>query len=172
MSRTDWTALVTRPSAEYAAVSDLARFGLNPYLPQVRRLHLAPSTTPMLRRYPLFPRYLFLPFRQLDYDVLRNCRTLLQPKPVLADALGRPWRAPLHVIEAVRRIEAAGTLDESPESNLKIPLKIGDKVRINNKLLDGITAFIENSSDKDLHVLMPLLGGARVRVARASVTKA
>ena len=56
MARTDWAALVTEPAAEYTASAELVRFGLQPYLPQVRRRHRAQGLA-LVRLYPLFPRY-------------------------------------------------------------------------------------------------------------------
>lgn len=164
MARTDWIALVTRPASEYAASVELARFGLAPYLPQRKRLHLpVRAATPMLRSYPLFPRYLFLPLRELDHSVLRNCPALL-PSPVLADSFGRHWRAPDSVIKTLQATEIDGIFDEKT-------LKTGDKVRINGVLFADLTAFVETSNNRDLLILTPLLGGVTVRISRKRVTK-
>jgi hypothetical protein len=50
MARTDWTALVTEPAAEYVARTELERFDLRPYLPQVRKRWLAPHGGGLLMR--------------------------------------------------------------------------------------------------------------------------
>jgi hypothetical protein len=164
LARTDWIALVTRPAAEYTASVELSRFGLAPYLPQRKRLHLpVRAATPMLRSYPLFPRYLFLPLRELDHSVLRNCHALL-PSPVLADSFGRHWRAPDTVIRTLQTTEVDGVFDEKT-------LKTGDKVRINGVLFADLTAFVENTGNRDLLILTPLLGGASVRISRKNVTR-
>lgn len=164
MARTDWIALVTAPAAEYMAYHELIRLSLSPYLPQTRQRHFSTLTRNAVTRcYPLFPRYLFLPFRELDHVTLRLAKGLSRPSPVLSSGDGNPWRAPEHVIVALKEAEASGAFDDV--------LKNGDKIRINHSVLANLTAFVEDSTTKDLHVLTPLLGGARARVARARVTK-
>jgi hypothetical protein len=37
MARNDWVAALTEPAAEYMACTELSRFGLNAYLPQLRK---------------------------------------------------------------------------------------------------------------------------------------
>lgn len=164
MARSDWIALVTEPTAEYVAQTDLLRFGLTPYLPQVRRRCVLPyAPRYQIRLYPLFPRYLLLPLGQLDRGLLRACRGLYRVKPLLADSDGRPWRAPEKVVLAIRQAEANGDFDEN--------LTKGDKVRITDSIFTNISAFLENYSGNTAKLLTPLLGGATIRVARNRVAK-
>jgi len=101
MARTDGTALVTDPAAEYTARTELERLDLNPYLPQIRKCwQPTHGNTAHMRRYPLFPRYLLLPIRDADSPAIRVCRGLRKIKPVLADGEGRPWRCPAVMIDA------------------------------------------------------------------------
>ncbi len=164
MARHDWIALVCEPMAEYKAFIDLQRYGLNPYLPQRKaRCRLPDGKVGPIRSYPLFPPYLLLPFADIGDRVIVNaCRGLRKGKRILADADGVLWKVPEATILQMREAEFGGLFDES--------LKIGDKVQINVPNLELIEAFVENSDHRLLTLMTPLLGGARVRVDRASVT--
>jgi hypothetical protein len=95
MARDDWVALVTDPAAEYVVRTELERFGLRPYLPQLRKRWTGSHTgIALMRRYPLFPRYILLPIRDSSGSAVRVCRGLRRIKPILSDAEGRVWRAP------------------------------------------------------------------------------
>ncbi len=164
MARDDWTALVTDPTAEYTAFTELTRFGLHPYLPQIRRRWLAPQTKKLLiRQYPLFPRYLLLPFRDIDPTAIRTARGLRRIKPVLSDTDGRPWRTPNYVINAIREAETRGSFDEI--------LFKGDKIAFNSGILQGIQAFIEKSSENSVQLLAPLFGGVKLVTSPAGVSR-
>jgi hypothetical protein len=163
MARTDWAALVTEPAAEYTASAELVRFGLQPYLPQVRRRHRAQGLA-LVRLYPLFPRYLLVPIGDAQAPALRLARGLRKPRPVLTDDDGRPWRAPGDLIEALMAAERRGDFDET--------LAHGDRVRLASGALAGVNALLQGSSGSRAELLMPLLGGCRVRVAEAKVVRA
>jgi transcription antitermination factor NusG len=135
MARNDWVALVTDPAAEYVARTELERFGLRPYLPQLRKRWTTPHTnTSLMRRYPLFPRYILLPVRDSTTSAVRVCRGLRKLKPILCDAEGRPWRASDRVIAAVREAEERGEFDEV--------LSQGDKVQLAKGVLAGVKAVL------------------------------
>lgn len=164
MARSDWVALVTEPAAEYTAATELTRLGLHPYLPQAARRWSPPDAVAIMRRYPIFPRYLLLPVADLDHRRLRLARGLRRARPILADGNGRPWRVGDAIIGAIRAAEEAGDFDDI--------LVRGDKVRINDGILANIAAFLEESHGNTLHLLTPLLGGATVRIARTRVSRA
>ena len=87
MARHDWTAIVTDPAQEYLAQSELARFGLQSYLPQIKKRWVATHNGRLLmRRYPLFPRYILLPLTEIRTASIYACRGLRNYHPVLADA--------------------------------------------------------------------------------------
>ena len=109
---TDWVALVTEPAAEYLAATELQRFGLAPFLPQMRRRWRSPHGKAVLRRFPLFPRYLLLRIDETAHPALRIARGLRKARPILADDLGRPWRCPHAVIDAIMLAERRGEFDE------------------------------------------------------------
>ena len=165
MARDDWTALVTDPAAEYSARTELERFNLHPYLPQIQKRWLPPrSNAALMRRYPLFPRYILLPIRDSDSPVVRICRGLRKVKPILADSEGRLWRAPDAVIAAVREAEARGDFDEA--------VGPGDKVHLAKGVLTGVAAIlIRNASGCRAEILMPLFGGVRATVPQGQVAR-
>jgi hypothetical protein len=160
MARTDWIALVTAPSAEYAAAIDLERFCLHPYLPQQCRRTLI-NGLPKLRRFPLFPRYILLPVPELDYRVLRTARGVLKTSPVLSDREGRIWRAPAKAIDQIKAAEESGNFDEKLEK--------GAKVRIRGQAFSNISAFIEATNHGMVELFTPLLGGSRLRTKAHNV---
>lgn len=164
MARNDWVALVTEASREYTAYNELIRFEKHPYLPQVLRMQVVEGTA-QWRKYPLFSRYLLLPFSELDKTILRACQGFIRSdRVVLGGENGNLWRAPNRVIQALMDAEKSGILNEN--------YKIGEKVRINDKILSNIEAFVTQSSDKSLTLLTPLLGGARIRTTIAKVVRA
>jgi hypothetical protein len=166
MARDDWVAPVTAPAAEYLARTELERFDLRPYLPQLRKRWVSPHTKKMLmRRYPLFPRYLLLPIGDLSFSAIRLCRGLRRLKPILADADGRSWRAPAEVIGAVKEAEARGDFDEI--------LTPGNKVEVTKGALAGIKAVLtSNAGCGQVEILMPLFGGVRATVPQGNVARA
>lgn len=164
MARSDWAALVTEPAAEYRASSELARFGLHPYLPQTSR-RWSERGACLARRYPLFPGYLLVPVGEVNSPAVRLVHGLCKPRPVLADETGRPWRAPGEVIDALKTAEARGDFDEQA-------LARGDRVRLRSGALAGVEALMETLSGTRAELFVALLGGARVSVAAAKVVRA
>ena len=163
---TDWCALITNPAAEYAAVIELQRFGLVPYLPQLKRQWAAPRSTMVRpRRFPLFPRYLLLPYEDAWHPLIREIRGLSH-HALLADAEGNPWRAPSHVIEAVMSARERGEFDE------RAPAR-GDKVAFRSGVFAAtIEARVDKSQLKTLELLTPLFGGgARVTAASSALMR-
>jgi transcription antitermination factor NusG len=165
MARHDWIALVCDPAAEYTAWVDLERFGLSPYLPQLRKRWIHPHLrTPLMKRYPLFPRYLLLPIRDADQPAIRICRGLRRIRPILSNAEGRPWRAPDAVIQAVREVEARGELDEV--------IQAGDKIRLTSAVLEGVQGVLTKSAvSGNVQVLLALFGGVKASVPQAGIAR-
>ena len=164
MARSDWVALVTEPAAEYLACTELERFGLRPYLPQVRRRCVLPHTTIYrVRRYPLFPRYLLLPIGDADPGTIRMTRGLRKLRPMLAAENGAVWRAPDRVIKEIQQAECRGEFDEI--------LIEGASVRLTGTPLAGVIAILERSHAHTVELFTPLLGGARIRVEASRIVQ-
>jgi hypothetical protein len=164
MARSDWVALVTEPAAEYLACTELERFGLRPYLPQVRRRCVLPHThIYRSRRYPLFPRYLLLPIADVDPSTIRVARGLRKMRPMLAAENGTMWRAPDRVVQEIQQAESRGEFDEI--------LVEGATVRLNGTPLAGVAAILERSHAHTVELFAPLLGGARIRVSASRIVR-
>jgi hypothetical protein len=159
MARTDWTALQTAPAAEYLAVTELERFGLNPYLPQfTRRYQPLPHAPFTFRRYPLFPRYLFLPLAQVRAQTLRLTRGLDRLRPVLSYRDGRIWRAPSVVIDQLQEAEVLGKFNEN--------LAPGDSVTVTAGPCAGVHTVLTAAISADtVELFTPLFGGSRAVVS-------
>jgi hypothetical protein len=165
MARHDWTAIVTDPAQEYLAQSELARFGLQSYLPQIKKRWVATHNGRLLmRRYPLFPRYILLPLTEIRTASIYACRGLRKYHPVLADAEGSPMRIPEAVIATLKEAECVGYFDDV--------LAKGDKMRITSDVLASIPVFLDKSAGNLVELLTPLLGGARIKTTQAKVARA
>jgi hypothetical protein len=162
MSRSDWAALQTEPAAEYIAYSELQRFGLAPYMPQLKRRHRTRTGSFVMRNYPLFPRYLLIPITDTTDPTVRMARGICRFRPVLADAEGRPWRAPERAIRAVQKAEQHGMFNQI--------LNPGDVVSLSNGVLSAVRAVMsETTSPGMIELLLPLFGGAHASVRAANV---
>jgi hypothetical protein len=165
MARSDWAALLTEPAAEYVACSELQRFGLAPYMPQMKKRHRTRSGAFIMRHYPLFPRYLLLPIAEAADPAIHMARGVCRFRPVLADSDGHPWRAPGKVIEAVRKAEDAGMFDQI--------LHRGDTVTLSYGVLSTVRAVLSDDAPHGMvGLLLPLFGGAKATVRQDKVVHA
>src|SRR5262245_24191135 len=153
MARSDWAAYQTEPAAEYLARTELERFGLSPYLPQHRRRY-ASNGLWCLRQYPLFPRYILLPIREIRAPELRACRYRLT---LLQNENGTVWRAPHDTIQSIIEAEHNGRFDEpDPRPGQRVTLTT------NTVMIPGVIA--QNLTPSTVELFTPLLGGARTIV--------
>jgi hypothetical protein len=165
MARSDWAALLTEPAAEYLAHSELLRFGLEPYLPQLKKRHHTRAGKYVMRNYPLFPRYLLIPINSTTDGAIRLARGIYRTRPLLADNDGRPWRAPGKVIDAVRTAEHSGYFDEI--------LHKGDQVTLACGVLSMVRSVMSSDTTTGMiELLMPLMGGVRATVNSTKVVHA
>jgi hypothetical protein len=166
MARSDWAALLTEPAAEYIALTELRRFGIEPYLPQLRRRHHVRPGHYVNRQYPLFPRYLFIRINDTTAPAIHMARGISRFRPILADDDGRPWRTQHRIIEAIRLAEANGNFDQIMHKGDCVTLAYGVLSTIRSTLAGdpALTAKVE--------LLMPLFGGARAKVSTANIVQA
>ena len=162
MARTDWAALLTDPAAEYLARTELQRFGLTPYLPQFRKRHHTRGGAYVMRHFPLFPRYLLVPYQDAHHQSVRLARGVCRYKYVLSDDDGRPWRAPNKVIEGVKEAERLGVYDEI--------LHKGDQVTLAYGVLSAVRSVMSSDTTTGvIELLMPLFGGAKATVSAQKI---
>lgn len=150
MARSDWAAFMTEPAAEYLARTELERFGLGPYLPQIRKRFFVNNRC-VLRQYPLFPRYFFLPIQQIHDPAIRACRYRI----TLLKSQTGTWRASDKTVRQLQHDESAGLFDESNP-------RPGQRVTIQTGALHVPATVAANLAPNLLELLSPLLGGARV----------
>jgi hypothetical protein len=145
---------------QYVAWQELTRLGLRPYLPQARRRwRPTHSTAVLLRKYPLFPRYVLLSYREAKLPAVRMSRGVSRLKSILCSAEGHLWPASSAVIEAVRASEDRGDFDEI--------LHKGDPILLTKGVLAGVQPVINETTRKGrAEVLLPLFGGVKVVVER------
>jgi hypothetical protein len=162
MARSDWAALLTDPAQEYLAHTELRRFGLEPYLPQLKKRHHTRAGTYVMRYYPLFPRYLLIPVNSVYDPSVRMARGICKHRHVLADAEGRPWRAPNRVIEAVMVAERSDRFSEF--------LQKGDQVALARGVLSTVRSVMSSDTSTGMvSLLMPLFNGCRGSVSAAKI---
>jgi len=162
----DWAALIVDPNAEYLALVELERYGLKPYLAQAKRLWTAPrSTAPVMRKFPIFPRYLLIPYPDAHDPHVRLARGICRHRCLLADELGRPWRAPAKVIDGVREAEQSGQFDEI--------LHKGDHVTMACGVLATLRAVCTSDVPSGMiELLTPLFGGSKATVNATRIVHA
>ncbi|RPI47207.1 MAG: hypothetical protein EHM67_00060 [Hyphomicrobiaceae bacterium] len=166
MARSDYAALITESASEYLAHTELQRFGLIAYLPQFKkRQHLRHGQF-VMRHYPLFPRYLFVRYADAHHPSIRLARGISRNNHLLADADGRPWRAPCKAIEAVKQAEINGLFDEI--------LHKGDAVTFTYGVLAMVRSVLASDASTAgmVDVITPLFGGARARVDSTKMVSA
>ena len=169
MARSDWAALLTEPASEYTALTELRRFGIEPYMPQLRRRHRTRPGQYVTRQYPLFPRYLFLHINDATAPAVHMARGICRFRPILADDDGRPWRAPCYVVDAIRLAEDKGDFDQILHKGDSVTLAYGVLSTIRSTLSSD---FSHVNSHNIVELLTPLFGGARARVQTANIVRA
>jgi len=162
MARSDWAALLTEPAAEYLAHTELLRFGLDVYLPQLRKRHHTRAGKYIMRHYPLFPRYILIRVGDAHDPAIRITRGVTRFRPVLADENGRPWRAPQFVIEGIREAERRCEFDEI--------LHKGDHVTLAFGVMATVRSVLTSSPATNVvELLTPLFGGTRATAKTAMI---
>lgn len=157
MARTDWAALIINPAREYAARTELERYGLTPYLPQCRRRCRLAADNYVLRQYPLFPGYVLIPINQTQSPNLRFVPNIMRTPEIPSGILhsnGRPWRATAMEIHEIREAEIFGRFDDQ--------LREGHIVTFTNPSLAHLRGTITKViSPSTVSILTPLFGGSK-----------
>lgn len=153
-SKPNWFAVVTKPRQEQIALVNLQRQAFECFLPMAENPYQRRSKKQQKTIEPLFPRYLFL-------------------KAVAEFQNLAPVRSTQGVISMIRFGTELAVIPEkiinaikqrvSPDTGLikiqAIPIKLGDKVKIFDGPLAGLTGIVqEKNSDRRTIILMQLLG--------------
>jgi hypothetical protein len=157
MARNDWAALVTEAAREYQTRTELERLGLTPYLPQCRRQIRVAHSQFVMRYYPLFPRYILIPYGQTASPSLRLVRGIHRTETIPSGILhtdGRPWRTSAAAIQEIREAEVFGRFDDVPQP--------GSVVQLSNPALAHLQVRLTKIISPSTCVLLtPLFGGSR-----------
>lgn len=153
-SQPNWFAVVTKPRQEQIALENLQRQDFECFLPMAENPYQRRSKKHQQIIEPLFPRYLFLKAiaDQQNLAPVRSTRgvtTMVRFGTELAVV-------PESIINAIknRMDPATGLIRIEP-----VELKAGDKVRIFDGPLAGITGIVqERSSENRALILMELMG--------------
>jgi len=165
MARSDWAALLTDPAQEYKAHTELLRFGVEVYLPQLRKRFHTRTGQYVMRHYPLFPGYLLVRFGDAHHPSTRLARGICRQHPVLADDTGRPWRAPAKDVEIIRDLERSGRFDEIMHK--------GDSVTLAYGVLACIRSVLASDPEaRTAELFTPLFGGTRATISSAKLVRA
>jgi hypothetical protein len=115
----------TETGLEYQVRLELARLRLNPYLPQYTRLWTPDKTAmPLVRCFPLFPKYVFLPLAEARTREIFYVKGLKLPKPFINNGDGRILTLPEDAVFEVMRIEHEGGFDLTLASRRLTPAAI------------------------------------------------
>jgi len=161
VSQPNWFAVVTKPRQEQIALENLQRQDFECFLPMAENPYQRRSKKHRQIIEPLFPRYLFLNAiaGQQNLAPVRSTRgvtTMVRFGTGLAVV-------PESIINAIknRMDPATGLIRIKP-----VELEAGDKVRIFDGPLAGITGIVEErSSENRVLILMELMGrSTRVEV--------
>jgi len=142
-----WYVVSTKPHQEKIAAQNLARFGVEPFLPQIRRSGAGrqKSKRPVS---PLFPGYLFARFdRVLHYRAVNFAQGVR--KVVVFGTT--PAEVENEMIESIRSKLIDGFLTVNPPS-----FNPGQTVRIEGGPLNGLEAVFEREMDDRERVVLLL----------------
>jgi len=153
-SQPNWFAVVTKPRQEQIALKNLQRQAFECFLPMAENPYQRRSKKRQKIIEPLFPRYLFLK----AIAKFQNLAPVRSTQGVFSMVRFGTELAviPEQIIDAIKQ-------RVSPDTGLikiqAIPIKPGDKVKIFDGPLTGLTGIVqEKNSDRRTLILMELLG--------------
>jgi transcription antitermination factor NusG len=159
-----WFALHVKPRHEFLVQGDLARNGLEVYLPVVNKLSQWKDRKKLVD-FPLFPGYLFSRVLPVSDHFLSLVKTRGVVR-ILSAVPGVPTPVPEREITALKLLLASETeLDIHPE------LQAGKAVRIKSGVFENVTGVISKRGGQFfLHVNIAMLGRCvTVRIFAADV---
>lgn len=147
-----WFALHVKPRHEFLVQGDLARNGMEVYLPVVNKLSQWKDRKKLVD-FPLFPGYLFSRVLPVSDHFLELVKTRGVVR-ILSAVPGRPTPVPEREISALKALLASEKeLDIHPE------LQAGKVVRIKSGVFEDVTGVISKRGEQFfLHVNITMLG--------------
>jgi len=147
-----WFALHVKPRHEFLVQGDLARNGMEVYLPTVNKLSQWKDRKKLVE-FPLFPGYLFSRVLPVSDHFLELVKTRGVVR-ILSAVPGRPTPVPECEITALKALLVSDQeLDVHPE------LQAGRVVRITKGVFENVTGVISKRGEQFfLHVNITMLG--------------
>ena len=152
--KANWFAVVSKPRQEQAALENLQRQGFECFLPMAENPYQRRSKKQKRIVEPLFPRYLFLKAIASH----QNLAPVRSTKGVLSMVR---FGIELAVVpeSVIRAIKECISVDTGLIKIEPVAIKAGDKVRIFDGPLAGLSGIVqENDSNNRTLLLMELLG--------------
>jgi transcriptional antiterminator RfaH len=149
----EWTVIYTKSREEKWAQMNLEQQGHEVYSPKIliERLRQGKRVDVV---EPLFPRYIFVRIDTsrsgLSWGRLKNTRGVI--KPVTFGMDYESGRVCQQLVEGLREREATDGVHRMRQS--RVTLKEGDKVVINNALMDGVEAIFKSYAGANRVALM------------------
>lgn len=175
METQNWFAVATKPGGEYTAETELRRVGIAAYLPQYRREYRHHrSKAWIVRKFPLFQGYIFIPADDLDWGAMMSCDGIAR-EGVLRCAEGKPVPIPDQIIARIHNCEARGEFDDLKRAQPH-GLFQGETVLIADGPLSGMQGPLSHvKSARNVRLLVTLFNReveAVVPVSKLQKTKA
>lgn len=150
-----WLVVRTKSAREGQATEELRQAGMHPYCPGYQREYRHHRSKKwIVREFPLFKGYLFLPSEGVNWYGLADCKAVAS---ILRSAGGNPLLVSDSVVEAVREKQAAGEFDE-----LKVHghmVKVGQTVKVAEGALTGMAGLVCSvASAKNVRLLLSMFG--------------
>lgn len=151
-SLAEWFALYVKPRHEFLVQSDLAKNGMEVYLPTVNELRQWKDRKKNVD-FPLFPGYLFAHVRPVADHFLNLLKTRGVMR-ILSTVPGQPTAIPDAQVSALKiLLSSKNDLDIHPE------LQAGKSVRIKKGIFEGVEGVISYKGEQLLlHVNIAILG--------------
>lgn len=151
MTANAWLVVMTKPRMEVEAQDNLARQGLDVYLPLWLDVRRRRSTWKKLR-LPMFPRYLFV--RQVYADQsLAPIRSTYGVSHLVKFGMRPAW-ASENLITQIRQLEASRDVTDQ----VLRPFKKGDQVQIQDGPFAGVSAEVFACDQQRVILLLQVLG--------------
>lgn len=164
----DWFAVQLRPNGLNMAERNLARQGIKLLVPVFRERKRRTGSSPIVRRKPLFPGYIFahlpdMPYYFRSVNGTRGVSRLIIGDPLAPQSLPAEFMAGL-----IERCATDGTLLPSVDD-----FAIGDRVRVAAGPFADQVSRIEGLSDHErVTLLITLMGqSAKLQVPKAQLVK-
>lgn len=151
-----WYLLYSKPKQEELVTTQLRQQGYSVFLPLYKKL-IARAAEKMVAFEPMFPRYVF--FRPADPRQSISAARSSRGASSLVSFGGRPAIVTEEIILAIRAFESERNQAEVADIS---PFQPGERVRLRNSPLNGVSGLVAKVSSRRVEVLLQLLGRQKI----------